>query len=132
VAGTESQDEIRKVIDEGIQALNAGDAVRLRTMLSLRPDAVHIGTAAEEWETSEQVLDAIALEGGNDIQLVVDDIGIHVQGDIAWSEGHGRFTRADGAERPVRITYVFIREDGRWKLVQSHGSIGVPDAETFG
>jgi ketosteroid isomerase-like protein len=101
-------------------------------MLSLRPDTVHIGTAAEEWETSEQALDAIALEGGSDIQLVVDDIGIHVQGDIAWAEGRGRFTRADGAERAVRVTYVLIREDGRWKVVQSHASIGVPNSETFG
>jgi ketosteroid isomerase-like protein len=132
MAGTESQDEIRKVIDEGTQALNAGDAVRLRTMLSLRPDAVHIGTAAEEWETSEQALDAIALEGGSDIQAVVDDIGIHVQGDTAWAEARGRFTRADGAERAVRVTYVLIREDGGWKVVQSHASIGVPNSETFG
>jgi ketosteroid isomerase-like protein len=133
MAGTESQDEIRKVIDEGIQALNAGDAVRLGTKLSARPDAVHIGTAAEEWETSKQVLDAMAaLSGGDDIQAVADDIGIHVQGDIAWAEGRGRFTRADGAERPVRMTYVLIREDGRWKLVQSHASIGVPNSEIFG
>jgi ketosteroid isomerase-like protein len=133
MAGTEPQDEIRNVLDETIQALNAGDAQRLRTQLSERPDAVHIGTAAEEWVTSKQFLDALAdLGGGDDIQAVADDLGIHVQGDIAWAEGRGRFTRADGAERPVRMTYVIIREDGRWRLVQSHASIGVPNAEIFG
>ena len=57
MAGTE--DEVRKVIDETLEAQNAGDAARLRSMLSGRPDAVHIGTDPEEWETSNQVVDAV-------------------------------------------------------------------------
>ena len=133
MAGTEPQDEVRKVLDEMIEAQNAGDAERLRSMLSERPDAVHIGTDAEEWWTSKQVIDATATaDGGDDIRVVADDTDIHVQGDIAWAEGRGRFTRADGAERPVRVTGVLVREDGRWKVVQSHASIGVPNADTFG
>jgi len=133
MAGTEPQDEVRKVLDEMIEAQNAGDAERLRSMLSERPDAVHIGTDAEEWWTSKQVIDATATaDGGDDIRVVADDTDIHVQGDIAWAEGRGRFTRADGAERPVRVTGVLVREDGRWKVVQSHASIGVPNADIFG
>jgi uncharacterized protein (TIGR02246 family) len=133
MAGTGPQDEIRKVFDEMLEAQNAGDAVRLRSMLSERPDAVHIGTDAEEWWTSKQVLDATAAAGGgDDIRAVADDIDIHVQGDIAWVEGRGRFTHAGGGERPVRMTGVFVREDGQWKVVQSHASIGVPNADIFG
>ena len=133
MAGTGPQGEIRKVFDEMLEAQNAGDAVRLRSMLSERPDAVHIGTDAEEWWTSKQVLDATAATGGgDDIRAVADDIGIHVQGDIAWVEGRGRFTHAGGGERPVRMTGVFVREDGQWKVVQSHASIGVPNADIFG
>jgi hypothetical protein len=40
--------------------------------------------------------------------------------------------RAGGGERPARMTWVLIRENGQWKIVQSHASIGVPDADTFG
>jgi len=47
MAGTGAEDEVRKVIDETLEAQNAGDAVRLRAMLSGRPDAVHIGTDPE-------------------------------------------------------------------------------------
>src|SRR5262249_44358544 len=91
------------------------------------------GTDAEEWWTSTQVVDAAATAGGgNGIRGAAGDTGIHVQGDIAWTEGRGRFTRADGAERPVRVTGVLVREDGRWKVVQSHASIGVPNADIFG
>lgn len=133
MAGTGYRDEIRKLLNEVIEALNSGDAPRLRTMLSQRPDAVHIGTDAAEWWTGVQVVDAVAAAGGgDDIRLVADDIDIHVLGDIAWTEGRGRFTRADGAERPVRTTGVLVREDGQWKLVQSHASIGVPNANLFG
>jgi uncharacterized protein (TIGR02246 family) len=133
MAATGAQDEVRKVIEETLEAQNAGDAARLRSMLSERPDGVHIGTDGEEWETSKQVVDAVAAAGGaDDIQTVADDLGIHVQGDVAWAEGHGRFTRAGGGERPVRMTCVLIREDGQWKVVQSHASIGVPNADTFG
>jgi adenylate cyclase len=133
MAGTGAEYEVRKVIDETLEAQNAGDAARLRSMLSGRPDAVHIGTDPEEWETSNQVVDAVAAAGGgDDIQAIADDMDIHIQGDVAWAEGRGRFTRTGGGERPVRMTCVLIRESGQWKVVQSHASIGVPNADTFG
>jgi SnoaL-like protein len=79
MAGTRSQDEIRTVLDELLEAMNAGDAPRMRTMLSERPDAVHIGTDAEEWWTSGQLV-ADTGGGGGDIRAVADDIDVHVQG----------------------------------------------------
>jgi uncharacterized protein (TIGR02246 family) len=133
MAGTGAQDEIRAVFDQLLKAQNAGDAGRMRSMLSQRPDAVHIGTDAEEWWTSQQVADAVATAAGeDDIQAVADDIDIHIQGDVAWAEGRGRFTNASGGERPLRMTGVLVREDGQWKIAQSHASIGVPNADTFG
>ena len=133
MAGTGTQDEIRAVLDQLLEAQNAGDAERVRSVLSGRPGAVHIGTDAEEWWSSKQVADAVTAAGGaDDIQAVADDIDVHVHGDIAWAEGRGRFTSRDGDERPVRMTGVFAREDGQWKVVQSHASIGVPNADIFG
>ena len=46
MAGTGAQDEIRAVLDQLLEAQNAGDADRIGTALSERPDAVHIGTDA--------------------------------------------------------------------------------------
>jgi hypothetical protein len=40
------------------------DAKRVRSVLSGRPGAVHIGTDGEEWWTSNQVADAVAAAGG--------------------------------------------------------------------
>ena len=131
--GTGAEDEVRALLSQLLEAQNAGDSERVRVLLSGRPGAVHIGTDGEEWWTSAQVADAVAAVGGaDDIQAVADDVRVHVQGDVAWAEGRGRFTTAAGGERPVRMTGVFVREDGRWKIAQSHASIGVPNAEIFG
>jgi uncharacterized protein (TIGR02246 family) len=123
--------EVRAALDEMLDAQNAGDAERLRSVLSGHPDVVHIGTDAGEWWTSKEVADAVAAAGDDDVQVVADDIGVHVLGDVAWAEGRGRFTNSGGGERPVRMTAVLVREDGRWIVVQSHASIGVPNADLF-
>lgn len=124
--------QVRAVIDEMNGALNAGDAGRIRALLSERPDAVHIGTDASEWETSKELVDAVAAASTDSgIQAVVDDLSVHVLGDVAWAEGRGRFTNPGGAQRRVRMTGVLVREDGRWKVAQQHASIGVPNADIF-
>jgi ketosteroid isomerase-like protein len=88
-------------------------------------------TSAGEWWTSKQILDAMAAAGDDDIQVVADDLDVHVLGDAAWAEGRGRFTNPGGSERPVRMTAVLVREDGRWRVAQSHAPIGVPNADIF-
>src|SRR5262252_1407807 len=124
MGGTEA-DEVRAAVGELIDAQNVGDAERLRSLLSERSDAVHIGTDAGEWWTSKELFDAAAADGGG------DDLHVHVQGDVAWVEGSGRFTNRSGGERPVRMTGVLVREHGRWAMVQSHASIAVPNADIF-
>ena len=130
MGGTEA-DEVRAAIGEMIDAQNSGEAERLRSLLSERPEAVHIGTDADEWWTSKELLDDAAAGGDSDVHLVADDLHVHVHGDVAWVEGRGRFTNRDGGERPVRITGVLIREHDRWTLAQSHASIAVPNADIF-
>ena len=132
MGGTEA-DEVRAAVGELIDAQNAGDAERLRSLLSERPDATHIGTDAGEWWTSKDLFDAAGAggDGDDDIQVVTDDLDVHVQGDVAWVEGRGRFTNRSGGERPVRMTGVLVREHGRWAMVQSHASIAVSNADIF-
>ena len=99
-------------------------------MLSERVDGVHIGTDAGEWWTSKEILDAAAGDDG-DVQVVADDLNVHVHGDVAWVEGRARFTNRSGGERPVRMTGVLVRDHGRWTMAQSHSSIAVPNEDIF-
>ncbi len=36
----------------------------------------------------------------------------------------------DGSKLPFRMTAVFQKQEGQWRIVQLHGSLGVPNAET--
>ena len=42
------------------------------------------------------------------------------------------FRLADSTQIPFRNSGVFLREDGEWKLVHGHTSIGVRSEELFG
>jgi ketosteroid isomerase-like protein len=129
--GVTEAEDVGAAMAEMIDALNAGDAGRLSALLSRRPDAVHIGTDPDEWQTSKEVLDEVAVGGASDIQVVADDLDVHILGDVAWVEGRGRFTSRSGGQRPIRMTGVLVRERGGWTMAQSHASIGVPNADIF-
>src|SRR5262252_9086216 len=83
MAGTGAPDEIRAVLDQLLEAQNAGDADRIGTALSERPDAVHLGTDAGEWWTAKQIVDAVAAAGGpEEIQAVADDVALDMDVDV--------------------------------------------------
>jgi hypothetical protein len=42
-----------------------------------------------------------------------------------------RFVLPDGSAYRTRLTAVVHREDGRWKIVHMHWSVGVPDEEVI-
>ena len=64
------------------------------------------------------------------MHISVDEIRGYEEGDIGWSDATGRFEH-DGTVVQVRITGVVRREDGVWRFVQTHASIGVPTAHMF-
>ena len=54
-----------------------------------------------------------------------------VSGDMAYSVGYERFDEVldDGGRKPwtVRVTHVYRREDGEWKIVHRHGDLAPID-----
>ena len=49
-----------------------------------------------------------------------------------WFADRLAFVTPDGHDIPCRLTGVWRREGDEWKLIQSHASIGVPNAQAFG
>ncbi|HTV12047.1 MAG TPA: nuclear transport factor 2 family protein [Acidimicrobiales bacterium] len=124
-----AEQEVRAVLEQMRVALKTGDTEALGSLLLDSPDAVHIGTDAREWWTTQDLVKAVT--GHSDITTSVDHMGVHVLGDVAWAEARGHFTSPKGAECPVRVTSVLVRESGQWKVAQEHASIGVPNEEMF-
>ena len=49
---------------------------------------------------------------------------------MGWADTTGSF-QIDGKTVETRGTAVFLREEGEWRAVQSHVSIGVPNERMF-
>ncbi len=54
------------------------------------------------------------------------------EGTVGWVADQGTFRMPDGTEVPFRMTVVVHREDGDWKVVQEHASIGVRNEDALG
>jgi hypothetical protein len=127
----EEERRVLAVIYEMLDAQELGNVGRVLDTLSDRPGAAHMATDGIKWETSKDAAQAVTAVPGDGLRLVADHFDIHLQGAVAWAEGLGRIINESGAERPVRMSRVLVREHGQWVVVQSHASLPVPDAEIF-
>jgi hypothetical protein len=71
----------------------------------------------------------------------IPELGMRLEGGASprgWEEGtvgfvidEPRFVMPDGSYLPTRLTGVLHLEDGRWKVVHLHFSVGVPDEDAI-
>jgi SnoaL-like domain len=62
-------------------------------------------------------------DGELGVTVGLDDVKAFREGSVGWAAGQGYF-EMEGRRVPVRLTAVLHQEDGEWKAVQSHASIG--------
>ena len=55
-------------------------------------------------------------------------IQVDSAGSVAWVADMAEFQFA-GSSTPFRLTAVMHREQGKWKIIQLHFSVGVPNSE---
>ena len=127
----EEERHVLAVIHKMLDAQELGNVGRVLDTLSDRPEAAHMATDGIKWETSREAAQSVTAVPGDGLRLVAGHFDIHLQGGVAWAEGLGRITNQSGAERPVRMSVVLVREHGQWVIVQSHASLPVQDAEIF-
>jgi hypothetical protein len=65
-------------------------------------------------------------EGELGVRVGLDDVAAFREGSVGWAASHGYFEMG-GRRVPMRLTAVMHQEDGEWKAIQSHASIGVPN-----
>ena len=113
-------------------ALVAGDAPRLIGMMSSADYYVKIGTDAGEFvEGGENAIDYYRqhVASTEDFTIQFEHLDVNERGNVAWFytrqiwrlKWQGVFE-----ELAMRMTGVLEKEDGAWKFVQIHASMGVP------
>ena len=109
-------------------ALHNGDAEpRMQIWSHENPVTVlgALGVAASGWEEVSETFRWVASQfsKGEDFRLEV--IAAGVSGDLAYTVGyeHSMISDDRGQMRPhrLRVTHVYRRENGEWKIVHRHG-----------
>ncbi len=134
----EQSDELKDLTLRFYEAAATSDLSFFDRHVSRQGGAVFIGTDPNEWwEGLEAFREAIraqseAMEGGG-LQIVGGQLQAYREGNVGWAiDRDASFRLPDSTEIPFRNTVVFLQEDGEWKLIHGHTSIGVRNEEMFG
>jgi class 3 adenylate cyclase len=89
--------------------------------------------AEDEWftgATSERIVQQVEEIGVTAVEF--DSIEAYEHGDTGWFAVNVSSQFANRDPATSRTTGIFIMEDGLWRLVQWHASVGVPNTEAWG
>jgi hypothetical protein len=106
--------------------LSASDVDSFDDLVS-REAALIIGTAPGEMiEDRDRMRFGFEAEG---VSLTPRNPTGYAEASMGWAVDEPEFRFPDGSAIRARVTAVWRSEDGRWKLVHAHFSVGVPDEE---
>jgi ketosteroid isomerase-like protein len=89
------------------------------------------GPCKSGWDELARIFRWVASRFSNVSEFRYDVEVAEVSGDLAYTVGYERFKASiDGGPvepRTVRVTHVYRREDGEWKIVHRHGDFAPTD-----
>jgi ketosteroid isomerase-like protein len=121
--------DIEQVLRDNLAAMVRGDLDQVDRQLSRDPSVLSIGTDANEWAEGHDTIMGLLREsapGELGFSAGLDDVKAFREGDVGWAVSRGYF-EAGGKRVHTRTTVVVHREDGEWKALHAHSSIGVPN-----
>jgi hypothetical protein len=128
-----SQDLV-DLLTEFYRAAQTSDTSALERLISHSDAALMIGTDPKEWWSGYddilRVFTAQSEEMGG-FPVSRGDPVAYAEGTMGWIADRPTLGLPDG-EIEMRVSFVAHQEDGQWKLIQGHFSIGVPNEEAVG
>ena len=95
--------------------------------------ALLIGSDPGEWlagfEDIHEFFGVDIQETEEGIKMQAGDLHTFAEGSVGWLADNPKFILPNGREIPCRVTTLFHKEDGEWRIVQHHVSIAIPNAE---
>ncbi len=118
---TELADSVRAVY----AAMTAGDARQVEALYSLSPGAVFIGTSESEFwtDSAKHNADVRKYWTPGNVTVKAGDIHAVALGETGLTVDRPTFQLKDGTTFRLRLTFVWRREAGVWKVIHSHASI---------
>ena len=132
----QSDAELKNVTLRFYEALSGGDDAAIERLISHQTGVLVIGTDPDEWwadyATIVQMFKAQMDEMGGGFPILAGDIQAYRDGNVGWVADRPALKLPDGNTMRFRMTAVLHREEGEWKFVQWHVSLGVSNQEAFG
>jgi len=122
---------VEAVVEQLYDVMRCADLQSAEELLSAEL-TVSIGTDEEEWESDYAAAVAGFVAQTREVGALSVQAGSprgYSEGVFGWFEDRALVTFADGESAPVRVTGVVRHEHGRWRLIQVHTSVGLPNAE---
>ena len=128
----EASIELKNLYLRLLEAYNTGDENFMERFTA--PDVLVIGTDPEEWwDNSSIFLEAVRvqLKEFRDAGLTATPgkPQAYVDGRIGWIADRPQFALPDGTAFESRVTAVVRWQEGQWKFVQQHFSLGVQNPD---
>ena len=121
-----------RTVTEYFDALVSRDVDRLSGMMSSAEFYVKIGTdAGEVIEGGENALGYYRHHAASteDFSIALEKLDVQERGNVAWFYTRQQWRLKWCGKREelgMRMTGVLEKEDGHWRFVQIHASVGVP------
>ena len=130
----EKSTELRDLVLRCYEAVSSeGQRASLR-YVSQTKEMLYLGTDPDEWwegyDTYKRGIEALG-EEWDEISVIAGDLRAYCEGTVGWVADQPKIVMPDGTDFTMRFTAVFRKENGDWKGIQWHWSIGVPNEEVI-
>ena len=120
---------------EFMGAFGNGDVGTIDRLLAKNQPVLFIGTdPGEWWDDRARLLEVYEIQlkemGGPKVEL--GDVNDGSQGDAGWASAQATIQIPDGPTFAMRVSAAMLREDGEWRIVQGHASVGAANEDTVG
>ena len=135
-ASNSAEEEIIATLARFNAASTNGDIAEMKRLTSRSPEALAIGTSPDEkfvgydaiiawWGGLFDFLESVGYANGG-LPVVAAATPLHVghKGSVGWIASEATWQFLNGTV-PFRISLVLEKEQGKWKIVQQHFSVGI-------
>lgn len=122
--------ELRDLVLQYYKALSSADISFIENLFSQRPGVLVIGSDPNEWWADYKTIISGQKPDLEGMSKFIDvDTKAYNEGTVGWAASQVIMKSSDNQEIPFRVSYIFHQENGRWKIVQAHASVGVLNGE---
>jgi hypothetical protein len=127
--------ELGTIITAWFESVSKGDPSWIDRHISRKAGVRLVGTDPNEWLVGEQVAEMLRGEVqamANIVKVSMGDLEAYQEGSVGWGLARPTLTLPNGQQISPRWSAVFHQEEGEWKLVQLHASVGISNEELLG